>query len=262
MQLNGKEIQGMTTTEMLPKESIQTEEQEKKNIITLTTPLGDNIHMEVSGINRSVQTETSKLLWQIAASDYILLPQERLVYLPPNIYWSFYKKYPRGKEMLKGTCTKLFINDQSYRFPETGFYFSNKIADLTVSGVYGIYLDNELLYIGSSSDMITRWKQHNEGFRNGSKLSPMYSLVSDSDRIIYKTLLTREEIETKMGIQNPSMWLIELAEFCYINALQPKYKVAGKTSPFIFQAKPQPEDFPPSYWEVVKRLLLLPELEK
>ena len=54
MQLNGKEIQGMTTTEMLPKESIQTEEQEKKNIITLTTPLGDNVRIEVSGISRSV----------------------------------------------------------------------------------------------------------------------------------------------------------------------------------------------------------------
>ena len=54
MTLTGKEIQGMTTTEMLPKESIQTEEQEKKNVITLTTPLGDNIRMEVSGINRSV----------------------------------------------------------------------------------------------------------------------------------------------------------------------------------------------------------------
>lgn len=58
--------------------------------------------------------------------------------------------------MLKGTCTKLFINDQSYRFPEPGFYFSNKVADLTISGVYGIYLDDELLYVGSSSDMITR----------------------------------------------------------------------------------------------------------
>ena len=54
MTLTGKEIQNMTTTEMLPKESIQTEEQEKKNIITLTTPLGDNIRMEVNGINRSV----------------------------------------------------------------------------------------------------------------------------------------------------------------------------------------------------------------
>ena len=50
--------------------------------------------------------------------------------------------------------------------------------------------------------MITRWKQHNECFRNGSKLSPM--------------------------------WLIELAEFCYINALQPKYNLAGKTSQRIF----------------------------
>ena len=29
MQLNGKEIQGMTTTEMLPKESIQMEEQDE-----------------------------------------------------------------------------------------------------------------------------------------------------------------------------------------------------------------------------------------
>ena len=54
MTLTGKEIQSMITTEMLPKESIQTEEQEKKNIIALTTPLGDNVRIEVSGINRSV----------------------------------------------------------------------------------------------------------------------------------------------------------------------------------------------------------------
>lgn len=92
MTLTGKEIQNMATTEMFPKEAIEVEEQEKKNVITLTTPLGDTIRMEITGINRSVQTDTSKLLWQIAASDYILLPQERLVYLPPNIYWTFYKK--------------------------------------------------------------------------------------------------------------------------------------------------------------------------
>lgn len=44
----------MTTTEMFPKEAIEVEEQEKKNVITLTTPLGDTIRMEVTGINRSV----------------------------------------------------------------------------------------------------------------------------------------------------------------------------------------------------------------
>ena len=54
MTLTGKEIQNMTTTEMFPKEAIEVEER-------------DTIRMEVTGINRSVQTETSKLLWQIAA---------------------------------------------------------------------------------------------------------------------------------------------------------------------------------------------------
>lgn len=33
----------------------------------------------------------------------------------------------------------------------------------------------------------------------------MYSFIPDSSRIVYKTLLTREEMETQMGIQNPSM---------------------------------------------------------
>lgn len=262
MQLTGKEIQNITTTELFPQESIQVEEQEKKNIITLTTPLGDNVCIEVNGVNRSVQTNTSKILWQVAAKDYILLPIERLVYLPPNIYWSFYKKQPRGKEMIKGVCTKLLINNELYHFPEPSFYFSNKVANLTTSGVYGIYLDGTLLYVGSSSDVIARWKQHNECFKNGSPTSQMYTLTAGADRIVYKTLLTREEIEQQVGVQNPSMWLIELAEFCYIHALQPKYNIEGKTTPFRFQANPQPEDFPPSYWEVVKKLLLLPDLEK
>lgn len=40
MTLTGKEIQNMTTTEMFPKEAIEEEEQEKKNVIMLTTPYG------------------------------------------------------------------------------------------------------------------------------------------------------------------------------------------------------------------------------
>lgn len=54
MTLTGKEIQNMTTIEMFPKEAIGVEEQEKKNVITLATPLRDNIRMEVTGINRLV----------------------------------------------------------------------------------------------------------------------------------------------------------------------------------------------------------------
>lgn len=59
-----------------------------------------------------------------------------------------------------------------------------------------------------------------------------------------------------LGIKNPSMWLVELAEFCYISALQPTYNIEGKTKVFSFRARPQPADFPPSYWEVTKNLLL------
>lgn len=56
--------------------------------------------------------------------------------------------------------------------------------------------------------------------------------------MVYKVLLTREQIQTMLGIKNPSMWLVELAEFCYISALQPTYNIEGKTKVFSFRARP------------------------
>lgn len=256
MEFTGKELNNNTLQSKTATTDIQINKLDNMNVLETITPKGDHIKMLISGTYRAAQTTTSRQLWETESESYILLPEERIVYFPPNIFWNFYKKYPRGREMMKGTCSKLFINEIPYHFPDTSFYFSNQISELTTSGVYGIYLDDSLLYIGSSSDIMTRWKQHDTNFRNQSPMSTMYHQGFDPDQIVYKVLLTREQIQTMLGIKNPSMWLVELAEFCYISALQPTYNIEGKTKVFSFRARPQPADFPPSYWEVAKNLLL------
>ena len=43
------------------------------------------------------------------------------------------------------------------------------------AGVYGIYDGDELLYIGSTTCLIERWKEHNQNFRTKSFSSKLYS---------------------------------------------------------------------------------------
>lgn len=62
------------------------------------------------------------------------------------------------------------------------------------AGVYGIYDGDELLYIGSTTCLIERWKEHNQNFRTKSFSSKLYSAEVNLDQLIYKELISGMEI--------------------------------------------------------------------
>ena len=102
------------------------------------------------------------------------------------------------------------------------------------AGVYGIYDGDELLYIGSTTCLIERWKEHNQNFRTKSFSSKLYSAEVNLDQLIYKELISGMEIAQTCGLASTSTWLLEFAEWMYIRILWPKYNIKGKTKQFQF----------------------------
>ena len=102
------------------------------------------------------------------------------------------------------------------------------------AGVYGIYDGDDLLYVGSATCLIERWKEHNENFRTKSFSSKLYSAEVDPDQLIYKELISGTEIAQTCGLASTSTWLLEFAEWMYIRTLQPKYNINGKIKQFQF----------------------------
>lgn len=107
-------------------------------------------------------------------------------------------------------------------------------ACLEYAGVYGIYDGDDLLYIGSATCLIERWKEHNQNFRTKSFSSKLYSAEVDPDQLIYKELISGTEIAQTCGLAYTSTWLLEFAEWMYIRTMQPKYNINGKTKQFQF----------------------------
>lgn len=98
-------------------------------------------------------------------------------------------------------------------------------------GVYGIYINNELVYIGMTMrDFETRWQEHIAKIKSGSDELYFYKqlqkydeeiklhfkvLVDVSDKVIDKSSFSEDEIKSM--------------EYALIKVLKPKYNLAGNT---------------------------------
>lgn len=121
--------------------------------------------------------------------------ENNIIVLETELYWKFYKTFNKGKDFLKYNW---IINGKECRFMTTKEMFDNNKR-----GIYGIYYNGELIYIGSVSDYIERWKQHEEEFN-----SP---------------------------VNSDGMWIFENIEKLYIELLQPKFNIEGKSKPYVFK---------------------------
>lgn len=65
-------------------------------------------------------------------------------------------------------------------------------------GVYGIYVNGHLYYIGSTYDFEKRFKEHQAKLRADSRELYVYKLIQKGDIIEYKPLIkTREIVRTQ-----------------------------------------------------------------
>ena len=206
--------------------------------------------------NRDEIAKMLKLLWS-SIDHYQIVGN--ILCIPAQTYWFFYKRVARGANFFKSSSYRLYLNGISLRFPEAAFYFSTAIPQTRGgAGVYGIYLDDKLIYIGSATNLTERWCQHDECFRKkDTPKNVMYALGDRADEIEYRELENYEDISRLTGVTDPSMWIYELVEAIYIKIFQPKYNKAGVTESFSFKANPG--DLPLSYWDIVQsKLVKLP----
>lgn len=175
--------------------------------------------------------------WDMCSGKYKI--ENNIIILETDLYWKFYKTFTKGKDFLK---EKWIINGQKCRFMTTKEMFDNNKR-----GVYGIYYNGELIYIGSASDYIERWKQHEEEFNNplntdenrpGWYCKTKNEMYFDNlkEEKEYVLLESNDSVQELVGKISDGMWIFENIEKLYIELLQPKYNIEGKNKPYVFKA--------------------------
>lgn len=246
MTLTGKEIQSMITTEGTGIIS-------RKNgraCLEYTSPNGTKF--QYTGPNSIDSVACCNALLEAlleVGNEWVVLSekdqQEKVnrLYIPLKIYWNL-----RRSVFAQQTAANRVINVNGYSCSLLGKddYYSTELMSTIehelqerslapmYAGVYGIYDGDNLLYVGSATCLIERWKEHNENFRTKSFSSKLYSAEVDPNQLIYKELISGTEIAQTCGLASTSTWLLEFAEWMYIRILWPKYNIKGKTKQFQF----------------------------
>lgn len=122
-------------------------------------------------------------------------------------------------------------NGYSKEIDSKNFYFKQKKVEHY--GVYGIYKDDELLYVGSTMrNFEDRMKEHRDNINNGSTELYFYKLVNKNDELKYRILIDVSEIKTNKKIDRTDVESMELALISY---LQPVGNLAGRVSEFRYK---------------------------
>lgn len=246
MTLTGKEIQSMTTTEGTGMIS----RKEGRACLEYTSPNGTKFQYTGPNSINSVACCNALLeaLLEVGNECVILNEKEQQkevywLYMPLKAYWNL-----RRSVFAQQTAANRIINVNGYPcslLDKDDYYSTDFMTTVEqtlqerslapmYAGVYGIYDGDDLLYVGSATCLIERWKEHNQNFRTKSFSSKLYSAEVDPDQLIYKELISGTEIAQTCGLASTSTWLLEFAEWMYIRILWPKYNIKGKTKQFQF----------------------------
>jgi hypothetical protein len=138
--------------------------------------------------------------------------KDDIIYINPQVYWLIYKKIHNGKSFI--TNMKLYnLEGKNISLAQPHHYFDNSMTEedeytylnMKDYGVYGIFNQNELIYIGSvyKRDYLTRWKEHQTAFiqKNILNQNNMYKKY-DAEDIYYKPLITAEDIRSMCRLSN------------------------------------------------------------
>ena len=165
------------------------------------------------------------------------------LYMPLKSYWNlrrsvFARQTVANRVINVNGCPCSLLGKDDYYSTELMSKIEHELQKRSLApmyaGVYGIYDGDNLLYVGSATCLIERWKEHNGNFRTKSFSSKLYSAEVDPDQLIYKELISGTEIAQTCGLASTSTWLLEFAEWMYIRILRPKYNINGKTKQFQF----------------------------
>ena len=101
-------------------------------------------------------------------------------------------------------------------------------------GIYGIYENNELVYIGMTMrNFQIRWNEHLENIKEQTNELPLYRLINPDNQITFKILLNKKYMFSNSEITRRDL---EAMEFALIQEHKPKYNFSGRTQKYIFSS--------------------------
>lgn len=124
---------------------------------------------------------------------------------------------------------KTHKNIDKYQFSNYVFYILSQMKPLKNGGIgiYGIYEDNQLVYIGyTMRSFDIRWQEHRRGIAQQSDKLWLYKLINKKNKIDFRVLLDVTELKYNRKITKHDLEMMELA---LIHVFKPKYNFAGKT---------------------------------
>lgn len=102
-------------------------------------------------------------------------------------------------------------------------------------GVYGIYEDEELVYIGMTMrDFEERWNEHRRGIKKRSSEMIFYSQIDPNAQIEFKVIVNAKDLKVDRALTRNEIEAIELGMITYF---KPKYNYAGRVVNYKFKGE-------------------------
>lgn len=109
---------------------------------------------------------------------------------------------------------------------------NNKQKINSSGGIYGIYENDQLVYIGMTMRPFeARWKEHQERIEKRSNELALYNLIDANAKIEFKKLLEVDKMDSNDKITKRDL---QAMEFALIQEHRPKYNFAGRSQPYQF----------------------------
>lgn len=151
---------------------------------------------------------------------------------------TFIKQEKEDKEQKKEIIEKQYRDSYNIReLLENNYVRKIKTDWEDKKGVYGIYIEDNLVYIGSTCNSFkNRFIAHKQGIK-GEPTQYIHKQIkkalNNNEKVEFKPIVIIEDLEMlhKRTINEKELKCMELA---LITAIQPKYNIAGRTQPFNF----------------------------
>lgn len=99
-------------------------------------------------------------------------------------------------------------------------------------GVYGVYRNGELIYIGSTTNFDKRWGEHKRCMKNRDYKLYFYKLFEPGDRVEFKILIDGSKLEADRTITTTDL---KTMEYALIAVFNPIGNIAGRVQPFRYK---------------------------
>lgn len=157
----------------------------------------------------------------------------------PNVLQAFVKKATIVKILNELNIVDIPVKVEAEKADEICYIVNNqKIVfegeKINSLGIYGIYVDNKLVYIGMTTRSFKeRWDQHVQLIKaNDSQY--LYRYLKSYNKIEFKVLLDVHDMKTRMQMRKRDIQSIELA---LITIYQPSCNIEGRIKLYNYSQK-------------------------